>query len=55
MAGVGTYSWGGIFYTYFWVDPRRELIGILMTQLYPSDHLKLRERFKALTYEALRD
>jgi CubicO group peptidase (beta-lactamase class C family) len=28
---VGTYSWGGLFYTYFWVDPANELIGILLT------------------------
>ncbi len=53
VASVGTYSWGGIYYTYFWVDPQRELIGILMTQIYPSDHLKLHEEFKRLTYEAL--
>jgi CubicO group peptidase (beta-lactamase class C family) len=53
VASVGTYSWGGIFNTYFWVDPERELIGILMTQIYPSDHLKLREDFKRLTYDAL--
>jgi CubicO group peptidase (beta-lactamase class C family) len=53
VASAGTFSWGGFFYTYFWADPRRELIGIMMTQLYPSDHLKLREEFKRLTYAAL--
>src|SRR5262249_24379111 len=31
-AGIGTVSWGGFFYTYFWADPKRELIGIFMTQ-----------------------
>ena len=30
------------------------MIGILMTQVYPSDHLKLREEFKRLAYEATR-
>jgi CubicO group peptidase (beta-lactamase class C family) len=52
---VGSYSWGGIFYTYFWVDPRKELIGVMMTQVFPSDHLKLRENFAKLAYEALID
>jgi CubicO group peptidase (beta-lactamase class C family) len=52
-SAVGSYSWGGLFYTYFWVDPQNDLIGILMTQVHPSDHLKLREEFKKLTYEAL--
>jgi CubicO group peptidase (beta-lactamase class C family) len=52
---AGTYSWGGFFYTYFWVDPKNDLIGILFTQTYPSGGLKLREEFKRLTYEALID
>ncbi len=54
-APVGSYSWGGFFYTYFWVDPRNEIIGILMTQTYPSGHLTLREGLKAATYEAIVD
>ena len=55
VAGVGSYSWGGIFYTYFWIDPQRRLFGIMMTQLHPSNHLKLREEIKRLTYDALMD
>jgi CubicO group peptidase (beta-lactamase class C family) len=50
-AAAGSYSWGGIFYTYFWVDPRHKLIGIMMTQLFPNDHLRLREEFKRLAYD----
>ncbi len=53
VATVGTFSWGGIFNTYFWADPERQMIGILMTQVYPSDHLKLREEFKRLAYGAI--
>jgi CubicO group peptidase (beta-lactamase class C family) len=49
----GSFSWGGIFYTFFWADPKRELIGVMMTQVFPSDHLKLREEFQRLVYEAL--
>lgn len=52
---AGAFSWGGFFYTYFWVDPKRDLIGILFTQTYPSGDLKLREEFRRLTYEALED
>jgi CubicO group peptidase (beta-lactamase class C family) len=51
----GTYSWGGIYNTYFWVDPHKQLIGILMTQIYPSNHLTLRRDFQKLAYEALTD
>jgi CubicO group peptidase (beta-lactamase class C family) len=50
---VGSYSWGGIYNTYFWVDPEHKLIGILATQLFPSGHLKLPEEFQRLTYAAM--
>jgi CubicO group peptidase (beta-lactamase class C family) len=52
---VGTFSWGGIYYTHFWVDPKRELIGILMTQIYPNGHLKLADQFHKLVNEAVLD
>lgn len=52
---VGSYSWGGIFNTYFWVDPQEQLIGVLMTQVFPNDHLQVRENFRKLTYAALDD
>lgn len=54
-ASVGTFSWGGIFNTYYWADPHKEMIGILMVQVFPFFHLDLRPRFKALAYQALAD
>jgi CubicO group peptidase (beta-lactamase class C family) len=52
-ASADTYSWGGIFNTYFFVDPKKEVAAVLMTQLYPSDHLTLRADFQKRVYEAL--
>jgi len=52
-ASVGTYSWGGIFYTLFWVDPRQEMIGVLMTQVFLPGHLSLQADFQKRAYEAL--
>lgn len=52
---VGTFSWGGIFNTYFWVDPQEQLIGLLMTQVFPNDHLQVREEFRKLAYDAIDD
>ncbi len=49
---AGSYSWGGIFYTHFWVDPKNEVCGVLMTQLYPSS-LKVREEFVRKVYDTL--
>ncbi|MHB1558662.1 MAG: serine hydrolase domain-containing protein [Isosphaeraceae bacterium] len=51
---VGTFGWGGIYYTDFWVDPKDEVIGIMMTQVYPSGPLKLRDEFHRLVNEAIR-
>jgi CubicO group peptidase (beta-lactamase class C family) len=51
-ASVGSYSWGGIFHTYFLVDPSEELIALFATQIYPFDHLTLHSDFKRLVYEA---
>lgn len=55
LGSPGTYSWGGFYHTYFWVDPSEKLIGIGMTQLYPWDHLDLWSTFRKRAYEALRD
>ncbi|MHB1422094.1 MAG: serine hydrolase domain-containing protein [Gemmataceae bacterium] len=54
-ASVGSYSWGGVFNTYFWVDPKKELIGILMTQVFEAGCLPLRYEFKKRAYECLAD
>ena len=54
-SSTGSYSWGGIFNTYFWVDPQEEMIGVLMTQIFPYDHLSTRADFKRLAYKAIDD
>ena len=55
MQSNGTFGWGGAFCTYFWVDPREEMIGILMTQVRPYDHLGIREEFSVLANQAISD
>ena len=48
---IGSYSWGGAAGTLFWIDPEKELIGLLMTQI--SDVGSSHDQFKMLTYQAL--
>ena len=48
---IGSYSWGGAAGTAFWVDPQKELIGLLMTQI--GDVGSSHDQFKSLTYQAL--
>jgi CubicO group peptidase (beta-lactamase class C family) len=52
---AGNYGWGGAFCTYFQVDPKEELIGIVMTQVRPYDHLNIRQEFMALANQAIVD
>jgi CubicO group peptidase (beta-lactamase class C family) len=52
---VGEYGWGGAFCTYFRVDPKEELIGVMMTQVRPYDHLNIRQEFMALANQAIVD
>jgi CubicO group peptidase (beta-lactamase class C family) len=51
IGSAGTYDWGGYWGTSFWVDPREQLIGILLTQANPSDYNH--GRFRALVYQAI--
>ena len=34
---AGKLSWSGAFNTFFWIDPQRRSVAILMTQVYPPD------------------
>ena len=52
---IGTYSWGGTFYTIFLVDPKKDLIAIMLTQVAPNRHLRLSEDFQIGVYEAIID
>jgi CubicO group peptidase (beta-lactamase class C family) len=49
---AGDFSWGGMASTYFWVDPREELIVIFMTQLMPSATYPIRRELRTLVYSA---
>lgn len=51
----GTYTWSGIFNTFFWVDPQEELIGVFMTQITPFGYRSLHQRFRVLVYQAIVD
>ena len=51
-AEVGTYTWGGMAGTLFWVDPKHELVAILMIQRILSPEA-IRSKFRNLTYQAI--
>ena len=50
---VGTFSWGGMANTYFFVDPVEDIVAIQLTQMVPSTLYPIRPQFTALVYAAL--
>ncbi|MEI8127899.1 MAG: serine hydrolase domain-containing protein [Actinomycetota bacterium] len=53
LASTGTYAWGGMASTGFWVDPAEEITVGLYTQLLPSSTYALRRELQQLVYGAV--
>jgi CubicO group peptidase (beta-lactamase class C family) len=51
----GSVSWGGAFGTLFWIDPEEELVAIILTQIRPYSHIRLREGFHNVVNQAIVD
>jgi CubicO group peptidase (beta-lactamase class C family) len=53
----GSMSWAGIFNTEFWIDPKREIGGILLMQtlpFYDDDAIRILQRFERLVNQHLK-
>ena len=55
LGSVGSYYWGGFYYTSFVIDPKERLIAIFMGQLHPTGGLNLDEKAIRLAYQAIKD
>ena len=51
---IGDYNWGGLAGTYFWIDPKEELVAVWMMQA-PGQRVHYRQRFRTLVYQAIND
>lgn len=49
----GTFGWGGMFGTYFRVDPKENMVIIYMTQSFETYKLKLADTFRTLVYDSI--
>ena len=52
LGSPGTISWGGVASTMYFIDPKEELIGLIMTQKLPTD-LRIRDEFTVAVYQSL--
>lgn len=55
LGSVGTFAWGGFYYTSFVIDPKEDMVVIFMGQMNPSGGLKLDSKAITLAYQAIKD
>ncbi len=56
MRSNGSCSWAGLYNTHFWVDPKKEVAGLLMMQVLPFYDeicMDIYKKFEKLVYELL--
>lgn len=50
----GSFSWGGMFSSTYWIDPKEKIVAQLFLNEYPQSHGDIHEKFKVLVYQALK-
>jgi CubicO group peptidase (beta-lactamase class C family) len=55
LGSVGSFSWGGFYFTSFVIDPKEDLVAVFMGQMNPSGGLNLSSKAIALAYQAIKD
>jgi CubicO group peptidase (beta-lactamase class C family) len=51
----GSYGWGGVFSTSYWVDPKEQMIVLFYRQIWGAHVGNTDKAFKPLVYQALND
>jgi CubicO group peptidase (beta-lactamase class C family) len=51
----GSFFWGGMFSSSYWIDPKEKMVVQLVLQLYPNSHSELHQKFTTLVYQAIND
>jgi CubicO group peptidase (beta-lactamase class C family) len=51
----GSYFWGGMFSSQYWIDPKEKIVGQLFLNLFPNSHSDVHDKFKALVYAAINE
>ena len=55
LGSAGTYYWGGVYGTSFWIDPKENLIGVLMLNGIKDEkdwgHMQYSEILDHFTYQ----
>jgi CubicO group peptidase (beta-lactamase class C family) len=49
----GSFEWGGMFSSSYWVDPKEKIVAQLFLNQFPNSHGEIHNKFKVLVYQAL--
>jgi CubicO group peptidase (beta-lactamase class C family) len=49
----GEFSWGGAYFSRYWVDPKEQLIAVFLSQLLPAGGSDLQEKLRVLVNQAI--
>lgn len=52
---AGSFGWGGVFSTTYWVDPKEDMIVLLYMQLWGPHVTSAQKQFKPLVYQGIDD
>ena len=53
LQSPGTFGWGGVFGTVYFIDPVERMTCLCVTQRFPNTAFDLRAKFANLVYQAL--
>ncbi len=53
LGSLGSYYWGGFYYTSFVIDPKEDMVVVFMAQLHPTGGLDLDRKAILLPYQAI--
>jgi CubicO group peptidase (beta-lactamase class C family) len=49
----GSYEWGGMFATTYWVDPKEKLVALIYRNVYPTSLGAIVSKFRVMAYAAM--
>ena len=50
----GSFSWGGMFSSTYWIDPKEKIVAQLFLNEFPQSQGEIHDKFKVLVYQALK-
>lgn len=50
---TGSFYWGGMFSSSYWIDPKEKIVAQLFLNKYPNSHGDIHDKFKTLVYASI--